>query len=100
MRKIWKGMVITMASITRRAARECALKALYSFCFNKESDPSMHFALICAEGEIPANDFAASLFCGTQVCKVASGSKDDCCPCVSVSMLVGLGYHPSPESRP
>ena len=26
----------------------------------------MHFALICAEGEIPANDFAASLFCGTQ----------------------------------
>ena len=59
-------MVIIMASITRRAARECALKALYSFCFNKEADPSMHFALICAEGEIPANDFAASLFCGTQ----------------------------------
>ena len=54
-----------MASITRRAARECALKALYSFCFNKEADPSMHFALICAEGEIPTNDFAASLFCGT-----------------------------------
>ena len=26
----------------------------------------MHFALICAEGELPANDFAASLFCGTQ----------------------------------
>ena len=55
-----------MASITRRAARECALKALYSFCFNKEEDPSMHFALICAEAEIPANDFAASLFCGAQ----------------------------------
>jgi len=55
-----------MASITRRAARECALKALYSFCFNKDADPNMHFALICAEGEIPTNDFAASLFCGTQ----------------------------------
>lgn len=55
-----------MASITRRAARECALKALYSFCFNQDADPDMHFALICAEGEIPANDFAASLFRGTQ----------------------------------
>ena len=54
-----------MASITRRAARECALKALYSFGFHTESDPAMHFALVCAEGEIPTNDFAASLFCGT-----------------------------------
>ena len=54
-----------MASITRRAARECALKALYSFGFHTETDPTMHFALICAEGEIPTNDFAASLFCGT-----------------------------------
>ena len=54
-----------MASITRRAARECALKALYSFGFHKEADPAMHLALVCAEGEIPTNDFAASLFCGT-----------------------------------
>ena len=54
-----------MASITRRAARECALKALYSFGFHAEGDPIMHFALICAEGEIPTNDFAASLFSGT-----------------------------------
>ena len=54
-----------MASITRRAARECALKALYSFGFHKEADPAMHLALICAEAEIPTNDFAASLFCGT-----------------------------------
>ena len=54
-----------MASITRRAARESALKALYSFAFHTEADPAMHFALICAEGEIPTNDFAASLFCGT-----------------------------------
>ena len=53
-----------MASITRRAARECALKALFSFDFNQDSDPNIHFALVCAEGEIPANDFAATLFCG------------------------------------
>ena len=53
-----------MASITRRAARECALKALYSFDFNKETDPGLHFALVCAEGEIPTNDFAAALFLG------------------------------------
>lgn len=53
-----------MASITRRAARECALKALYSFDFNREADPGLHFALVCAEGEIPTNDFAAALFCG------------------------------------
>ena len=54
-----------MASITRRAARECALKALYSFGFQTAEDPTMHFALICAEGEIPTNDFTASLFSGT-----------------------------------
>lgn len=53
-----------MASITRRAARECAVKALYSFEFHREEDPVLHFALVCAEGEIPTNDFAASLFCG------------------------------------
>ncbi|MBQ9748367.1 MAG: transcription antitermination factor NusB [Clostridia bacterium] len=53
-----------MASITRRAARECALKALYSYEFNRDEDPTLHFALVCAEGEIPTNDFAASLFCG------------------------------------
>ena len=53
-----------MASITRRAARECALKALYSFDFNPETDPVLYFALVCAEGEIPTNDFAATLFQG------------------------------------
>lgn len=53
-----------MASITRRAARECALKVLYSYEFNKEADPALHFATVCAEGEIPTNDFAATLFCG------------------------------------
>ena len=54
-----------MASITRRAARECAVKALFSYDFNREADAALHFALVCAEAEIPTNDFAASLFCGT-----------------------------------
>lgn len=53
-----------MASITRRAARECAVKALYSFEFNKDVDPVLWFATVCTEGEIPTNDFAASLFTG------------------------------------
>ena len=53
-----------MPSITRRAARECALKALFSYEFHPDADPNMHFALVCAEAEIPTNDFAASLFCG------------------------------------
>ena len=53
-----------MASITRRAARECAVKALFSYDFNREDDATLHFALVCAEAEIPTNDFAASLFCG------------------------------------
>ncbi len=53
-----------MASITRRAARECAIKALYSFEFQKSEDPILHFATVCTESEIPTNDFAASLFGG------------------------------------
>ncbi len=53
-----------MPSITRRAARECALKALFSYEFHPDTDPSIHFALVCAEAEIPTNDFAASLFSG------------------------------------
>ncbi len=53
-----------MASITRRAARECAVKALFSYEFNQDAEPILHFATVCAEGEIPTNDFAASLFTG------------------------------------
>ncbi len=53
-----------MASITRRAARECAVKALFSYDFNREADATLYFALVCAEAEIPTNDFAAALFCG------------------------------------
>ena len=53
-----------MASITRRAARECAVKALYSFEFNRDADPILWFATVCNESEIPTNDFAASIFTG------------------------------------
>ncbi len=64
-----------MASITRRAARECAVKALYSFEFNKETDPVLHFATVCTEGEIPNNDFAASLFMGVMEHKTEIDAK-------------------------
>jgi N utilization substance protein B len=64
-----------MASITRRAARECAVKALYSFEFNKDADPVLWFATVCNEGEIPTNDFAASLFMGVAENKEAIDAK-------------------------
>ncbi len=56
-----------MASISRRTARESAVKALYSYEFNAQMqmDAAEFFALICTEAEIPSNEFATSLFCGT-----------------------------------
>ncbi len=90
-----------MASITRRAARECALKALYSFDFNQETDPSLHFALVCAEGEIPTNDFAASLFMGVtehiseideKITKYTKGWKIDRIARVSLAVLRLCAY--------
>ena len=53
-----------MAAISRRAARECALKVLYSYDFNTEAEPESFFSLICEEAEIPSDAFARSLFCG------------------------------------
>lgn len=64
-----------MASITRRAARECAVKALYSYEFNKDADPILWFATVCTEAEIPTNDFAASLFTGVVEHKEAVDAK-------------------------
>ena len=52
------------ASISRRAARECAVKALYSYEFNKGEDPKAYFDLVCTEGELPVNEFASSIFFG------------------------------------
>ena len=56
-----------MATISRRAARESAVKALYSYEFNAEMqmDAAEFFALICSEAEIPSNEFAVSLYCGS-----------------------------------
>ncbi len=51
--------------ISRRAARECALKALYSYDFNREEEPELFFARMCEEGEVPCDDFAKGLFLGT-----------------------------------
>ena len=54
-----------MTAISRRAARECAVRALYSYEFNTDMDSTVYFALVCTEAEMPTDDFAASLFCGT-----------------------------------
>ena len=56
-----------MATISRRTARESAVKALYSYEFNADVqvDAAEFFALICSEAEIPTNDFAVSLYTGT-----------------------------------
>ena len=54
-----------MTTISRRAARECAVKALYAYEFQMGAEPNEYFAMICEEAELPTDDFAASLFCGT-----------------------------------
>lgn len=56
-----------MASISRRTARESAVKALYSYEFNAQMqmNAAEFFELICSEAEIPSNEFATQLFCGT-----------------------------------
>ena len=58
-----EGMI--MAEISRRAARECVVKTLYSYDFNPEMDPENFFAMVCEQGEIPFNTFAKGLFLGT-----------------------------------
>lgn len=54
-----------MAAISRRTARECAVKTLYSYGFNLERIPEDFFAMVCEQGEIPYDDFAKDLFLGT-----------------------------------
>lgn len=65
MRKFVLPKGIFMAAISRRSARECALKSLYSYEFNTEMEPELFFSLVCGEAEIPSDDFARSIFCGT-----------------------------------
>lgn len=53
-----------MSKISRRDARICAVKVMYSAEFHKDEDKNELFELTCAEGEIEYNDFAKSLFFG------------------------------------
>lgn len=53
-----------MAAISRRAARECAVKTLYSYDFHLEMPAEDFFAATCEECELPYNDFARELFLG------------------------------------
>ena len=51
-----------MQNISRRAARECALKALYGFEFSREADPADFFELSCSEFETASDEFSKKLF--------------------------------------
>ena len=51
-----------MHNISRRAARECALKTLYGFEFSREADPADCFELSCSEFETASDEFSKSLF--------------------------------------
>lgn len=53
-----------MSKISRRDARICAVKVMYSAEFHKDEDKNDLFELTCAEGEIGYNDFAKTLFFG------------------------------------
>ena len=53
-----------MSKISRRDARICAVKVMYTAEFHKDEDKNELFELTCAEGEIGSNDFAKSLFLG------------------------------------
>ena len=54
--------VKTMQNISRRAARECALKTLYGFEFSREADPADFFELSCSEFETASDEFSKKLF--------------------------------------
>lgn len=51
-----------MQKLQRRAARECAVKILYSYEFSRESEPGDFFDYSCAEAELISDDFSKSLF--------------------------------------
>ena len=48
--------------VSRRAARECALKILYGYEFSKGENAEDFFDLMCAEGEIISDEFSKKLF--------------------------------------
>lgn len=46
-------------------ARETAIKALYSYDFNKDTATDSFFSLLCEQGELSCDDFCETLFWGT-----------------------------------
>lgn len=54
-----------MSGLTRRAARECAVKMLYGYEFSKESEPEDFFDFNCAEAGVESDDFSRGLFLKT-----------------------------------
>lgn len=52
-------------ALSRRDARECALKVLYGYEFSKCNDADDFFDFTCAEGEIISDDFSKKLFLTT-----------------------------------
>jgi len=53
-----------MSAISRRDARICAVKLIYSFEFQKDTDKEAFFELVCDECEIQHNAFSKQLFFG------------------------------------
>ena len=53
-----------MSKLSRRDARICAVKVMYSAEFHKDEDKNALFELTCDECEIESNEFAKSLFFG------------------------------------
>lgn len=51
-----------MQNLSRRAARECALKTLYGYEFSREADPADFFELSCSEFETESDEFSKELF--------------------------------------
>lgn len=54
-----------MPNLSRRAARECAVKILYGYEFSKESEPCDFFDFNCAEAGVESDDFSRELFLKT-----------------------------------
>ena len=54
-----------MSGISRREARECALKNIYAFSIACTDNPGDFFELNCAEQEIASDDFSYELYMKT-----------------------------------
>ena len=54
-----------MAGISRRLARECAMKNIYAYCISGSDNPGDFFELNCAEHELASDDFSYELYMKT-----------------------------------